>query len=245
MPDCTVCIVEDEEVLRDELAFQLRQLGFSVETFDSAPPFYRYLATRQQVIAVLDIGLPGEDGLSICEYLRSHDPHIGIVFMSARGLHSEQVAGLEAGADAYLVKPIDVEVLVLILHRLTQRIMAVNPCPALQLMHPAQPQTDAWVLNDRTSQLIAPNGLHLRLSLHEFRLVQLLLQNPGEICSHAALGHALGGPPETDRKHRIEVILSRLKARARRQIGMALPIHSERGYGYRMLPFHSVESVES
>ena len=75
-----VVIVEDEPVLREELAFQLGHLGFAVEAFESANQLYRHLATAHVPLVVLDIGLEGEDGLSVCQYLRSHDSRIGIVF---------------------------------------------------------------------------------------------------------------------------------------------------------------------
>ncbi len=116
-PDFTVSVVEDEPVLRQELAFQLGHLGFAVETFETAAAFYRYLAVRPRTIAVLDIGLPDEDGLSICHHLRQHDSQMGIVFVTARALRDDKLTGLNAGADAYLVKPIDVDELVLILSR--------------------------------------------------------------------------------------------------------------------------------
>lgn len=96
----TVAIVEDEPVLLSELAFQLERHGFAVATFQTAAEFYRHLAVRPVRIAVLDIGLDGEDGLSICRHLRAHDPHIGIVFTTARSLRDERLLGLEAGADA-------------------------------------------------------------------------------------------------------------------------------------------------
>ena len=119
--DFTVSLVEDEAVLRQEMAFQLGHNGFSVETFESASAFYRYLATRPRTIAVLDIGLSGEDGLSVCRYLRQHDDRMGIVFVTARSLREERLEGLASGADAYLVKPVDMDELMLILKRLATR----------------------------------------------------------------------------------------------------------------------------
>ncbi|NCC32579.1 MAG: response regulator, partial [Chloroflexia bacterium] len=103
----SVAIVEDEPVLREELAFQLEHLGFVVQAFDSVEACYRYLAVRPRTILVLDIGLEGEDGLSACQYLRANEMTIGIIFVTARSLQHERIAGLAAGADAYLIKPID------------------------------------------------------------------------------------------------------------------------------------------
>ena len=84
-PPFHVAIVDDEAILKEEMAFQLEHHGFSVNTFESAPGFYRFLATQPNTVAVLDIGLPGdESGLDICSYLRQNNPHMGIVFLTAQ-----------------------------------------------------------------------------------------------------------------------------------------------------------------
>lgn len=116
-----VAIVEDEPVLREELAFQLGHMGFVVSTFENANQVYRHLAVSSMPLVVLDIGLEGEDGLSVCQHLRAHNSRIGIVFVTARSLRDQRIEGLAAGADAYLVKPVDVDELALILRRLAER----------------------------------------------------------------------------------------------------------------------------
>ena len=233
MPDhsaaYTISIVEDEAILRDELAFQLECLGFAVAKFESAEPFYRYLAVRPQTVVVLDIGLTGEDGLSVCQYLRAHDVNIGIVFVTARSLRSERLKGLEIGADAYLVKPIDIEELVLILKRLGQRFSAA--ATSMPPAHCAQ-----WSLDAGSGLLIAPNQTWIRLSVREHQLLNALLQRPGELCSHAELALALRLLPEEYNRHRVEVIFSRLRERVYRSSGLQLPIQAERNGGYRILP---------
>ena len=104
-PSSIVAVVEDELILREEMAFQLQHMGFEVETFENAAQLYRRLAVVNFDSVILDIGLDGEDGLSICQYLREHDAHIGIVFATARGLREDRLLGLDNGADAYLIKP--------------------------------------------------------------------------------------------------------------------------------------------
>jgi DNA-binding response OmpR family regulator len=121
-PAFYVAIVEDEAILREEMVFQLEHHGFSVRSFESAPGFYRFLATAPNTVAVLDIGLPGEEsGLDICSYLRQNNPHMGIVFLTARGLREDRLTGLAKGADAYLTKPVDMPELLLVLKRLGER----------------------------------------------------------------------------------------------------------------------------
>lgn len=231
---CTIALVEDEAVLRHEMSFQLTQLGFHVEAFESAVGFYRFLAVNENVIAVLDIGLDGEDGLSICRYLRQHNQHIGIVLITARGLRHDRLDGLAAGADAYLVKPIDMDELVLILKRLGQRLQppAVATAGSEPTIGTGSARDSGWQLSPAGTTLLAPNGSHVVLVSNETQLLRCLVRRAPEVCSHAELGEALGVVPDELDKHRLEVIISRLRAKTLRQTGLRLPVQSSRGAGY-------------
>lgn len=226
--EITVSIVEDEAVLREEMAFQLAHLGFSVQAFENAEQFYRYLVGHPKTIAVLDIALAGEDGLSICRHLRSTNAVMGIVFVTARGLRDDRLVGLLAGADAYLTKPVDIDELALILRRLALRLEG-----ALDISQPAL-TASGWQMEADSSFVIAPNGVRVRLSVNEAQLLRRLLKQPGAICSHVELGMALGLTADEIDKHRIEVILSRLRSKAARSAGVPLAILSQRGIGYSL-----------
>lgn len=226
--DFTVSLVEDEAVLRQEMAFQLVHNGFSVETFESASAFYRYLATRPRTIAVLDIGLSGEDGLSVCRYLRQHDDRMGIVFVTARSLREERLEGLASGADAYLVKPVDMDELMLILKRLATRFAQDDASTATIKAAGA----GGWQLDPFNGFLLAPNQTRLRLSMNEQQVFKALLARVGEVCRTGELALAIGFNPDEVDKHRIEVIVSRLRSKVERECGLTLPVRSVRGQGY-------------
>lgn len=232
----TVCIVEDEPVLREEMAFQLRHAGFEVVTFESASQFYRYLAVNKCTVAVLDIALADEDGLSICRHLREHDSRMGIVFVTARSLREQRLEGLQAGADAYLLKPVDMEELILVLRRLGER---VTRSQALEREGAWSGQEEesfpaAWQLNTTLSRVVAPNGNAKRISHSELLLLSVLARKGGEAGSHTELASALSLHPDEFDKHRIEVIVSRLKTGVQRETGSTLPIRSIRGIGYAL-----------
>lgn len=229
--DFTVSVVEDEPVLRQEMVFQLGHHGFAVESFATAAQFYRYLAARPATIAVLDIGLRGEDGLSICQHLRQHDQNMGIVFVTARSLRADRLSGLTAGADAYLVKPVDMDELVLILKRLARRFAApLNATP----QKPARVVGSQWQFEPGGGFIVAPNGVRIRLSVSEGQLLRALVGKAGVACADAELAIALGLFPEEYDKHRTEVIVSRLRAKVERESGLSLPLHSVRGVGYSL-----------
>ena len=223
-------------ILREEMAFQLRHCGFAVEIFETAVQLYRYLAVHPRTIAVLDIGLAGEDGLSICQYLRSHDNRVGIVFVTARGLRDDRLTGFAAGADAYLVKPVDMDELVLILKRLEDRFQPpISTHGSSEATHSEAGQRGVWRLDSGGNFLIAPNGVQVRLATAEIQLLRALMARPDDVCTHVELGGALELHPHEFDKHRIEVILSRLRAKILRTTGMQPPLHSKRGVGYSWL----------
>ncbi len=229
-PSRIVAIVEDELILREEMAFQLQHMGFEVETFENAAQLYRRLAVVNFDSVILDIGLDGEDGLSICQYLREHNAHIGIVFATARGLREDRLLGLDNGADAYLIKPVDMDELVLILRRLEQR--ALPPLVVATAPKTGNAKVGAWCLDATTGFLTTPAGREIRLSLSELQLLGNLMKKPEETSVHNELSRALGMMPEEFNKHRIEVILSRLREKVRRETGANLPVFSKRGLGY-------------
>ncbi|MDD2774572.1 MAG: response regulator transcription factor [Gallionella sp.] len=227
----TVAIVEDELVLQQEMAFQLTQYGFVVSVFENANQLYRFLAVNPVAMVILDIGLPDEDGMTICRHLREHNSSMGIVFVTARGQRDDKLLGLEAGADAYLVKPIDIAELVLILKRHTKKHLNVGDATGIFI----RPPDFSWQLEPNAIYLLTPNKQRIKLTLNESQLLRVLLAKMDGICSHAELYASLGLQPEDLDKHRVEVIISRLSSKIENQCGLKLPIQSFRGVGYGLL----------
>ena len=231
-----IAIVEDEIILREELSFQLTHLGFTVETFENAAQLYRRLAVHQFAAVILDIGLSGEEGLPICAHLRAHDRQLGPVFATARAQRDDRLIGLHAGADAYLGKPVDVDELVLILKRLTEREKKAEPhSPSAPPNHTNPASSTGWQL-EGGDFLRTPEGQRVRLSFNELRLMRVFLTKAGEVAVAQELASALGLLPEEYDKHRLEVIISRLRDKVLRETGIPLPVHSRRGIGYLFSP---------
>lgn len=229
MPTYTLAIVEDEAVIRQEMAFQLQQFGFNVVGFESAAQLYRSLAVKPFDLVILDIGLPDEDGLEICKHLRSHNSTIGIVFVTARGQRDDKATGLAAGADAYLVKPIDMTELVQTLQQIAARL-AAQPVPP-----PIPPSQASWSLDANAIYLTTPNAQRIRLTLNESQLLRVLLTHINQPCQHVELFSAIGLHPDDLDKHRIEVIISRLIIKIKNQCGLRFPLRSFRGVGYGVM----------
>lgn len=229
----TVAVVEDESVLREELTFQLQHRGFNVVSFGDASGLYRHMATQPLAVAILDVGLPGEDGLSIGTLLRTHNPQIGIVYLTARSQREDKLAGWNAGADAFLIKPVDMDELDLLLRRLIARQIALAPAqaPHSHIKQAAQ-EHETWKLNNAKAMLVAPDGSRVKLTLTELQILTELVTKKGRPCKHAELARAIGLQPDEWDRHRLEVIVSRLRLKVERETGLEAPLRTLRGTGY-------------
>jgi len=218
-----IAIIEDNLGLQEELAFFLESKGFSVWAVSSAEAFWKRLHAAPVDIVLVDIGLPGEDGFSVLDYLRGLGPY-GLVVMSARGAQTDRARGLALGADAYLVKPVNFADLAIVLAQLWQRL-AQRDEPGETKKNAGSP---AWGLHD--SCLVAPQGQILSLTEQEGRLLETLMRYPNEVCDKTYLHEHLFGFHDEPDIHRIDVVLSRLRNKARK-MQFPLPIRVVFGKG--------------
>lgn len=222
-----VYVVEDDEDLCEEMVLALGELGFDASGFRDAGSFYRAFAVRPCHSAVIDIGLPGEDGLSIVSHLRAV-PGVRMVLVTARGQLKDRLDGLRRGADAYLVKPVHLDELAETLRALNRR---AGPGAAPAVPAPATPSTTLWRLAEGDWVLTDPAGRRMTLTSTERAFITRLFASPGSEVSRADLILALGGDSFDFSAHRVDAIAHRLRRKAQR-VGMTLPLHSVRGIGY-------------
>lgn len=233
-PLLRVHVIEDDDDLREEMVFALGELGFEAEGFAAAPAFYRRFALLPCDIAVVDIGLPGESGLSVVAHLRSLR-HIGVVLVTARGQLEDRLRGLREGADAYMVKPVHMEELAETLSALGRRLRnerampAERPTPAIAA--PELQGNRGWRLLEGDWILSDPKGQRMKLTTSERAFVACLFRHRGRAVSRDDLIRALGGDVFDFDGHRIDAIASRVRRKAEK-LGMQLPLHSVRGTGY-------------
>ncbi|MDT2021217.1 response regulator transcription factor [Methylocella sp. CPCC 101449] len=215
-----VYLVDDDRDFCEEMVFGLSRLGLNVQEFNNAAALYRAYAARPADIVILDIGLDGEDGLSIAAHLRASQP-VGIIMATARGSIDDRVNGLEKGADAYLVKPIDARELAATVRALNGRLNKHGvPPPPLQWAL----VEGGWVLTDGI-------GHRLRLTTSERSFLELLFKERGKTVERRAFVEAMGGNVYDFDYGQIDTIVSRLRRRAQKS-NMLLPLHSIRGIGF-------------
>lgn len=228
LPCLRIGLIEDNDDLRDELLFFLRHKEYSVWGAASAEAFWRELHRNPVDIVLVDLGLPGEDGFSVVHYLHNLASY-GVVVLTARGGEQERLRGLNLGADLFLVKPVNFARLDASLRALGLRLQrgAIGQEGSPVRMDDPLGQ---WRLGGDGLYVIGPQGQRLALSLQEFGLLKILMRSANQIFSKEALHDLLFQHADSLELHRIEVILSRLRRKAKDQ-GASLPIRSVFGKG--------------
>jgi len=224
-----VMVVEDDPDLCGSIARYLGLVGMSVRQAGSAADLDQELATFSPDLLVLDINLPGEDGFSIAARMRARS-RMGIIMLTARGQLDDRVLGLTAGADSYLVKPVQFRELEAVIHSLSRRLRATEPAAAEPAA--AAPPARAWSFDAGTWSLITPNGRAVPLTNAEYRVMQILAAEPGASVGRdeiaAALGKVVGGYDDRS----IDAVMARLRRKVQTATGEALPVRSVRSVGY-------------
>jgi len=218
-----VLVIEDEAALRRQISAALRERGFAVdETGDGTEAVF--LGNEYPVdVAVLDLGLPGRPGLEVLREWREAGRTFPVLILTARGRWQEKVAGLEAGADDYLVKPFRIEEVIARLRALVRRAAGWS-----RAVLEAGP-----VMVDTGSQTVSVEGVPVTLTAYEYRLLEYLALHAGEVVSKSRLTeHIYEEDAERDSN-----VLEVLVARARRKLDpdrSLHPIETLRGRGYRL-----------
>ena len=214
-------LVEDDPMIGDAIRVGLKREGFTVDWVRRAEAGGEALRTEPYELALLDLGLPGGDGLTLLKAIRGKGMSLPVLIITARDAVADRVAGLDAGGDDYLVKPFDLDELAARIRALLRR---KSGRPAPQLEH-------LGVVLDPAAHRVTSEGVEVALSPREFALLQLLLERPGAILSRAQIEERLYGWGEEIESNAVEVHIHGL----RRKLGAQL-ILTVRGVGYRLRP---------
>lgn len=216
-------LVEDDPMIGEALRAGLKRDGFTVDWVREARAAQAALRTAPLPfeLLLLDLGLPGGDGLELLKSERQRGLALPVLIITARDAVSDRVQGLDAGADDYLIKPFDLDELGARIRALLRRRGAR---PAVLLEH-------LGVRLDPASHEVTRDGAAVALSPREFALLQLLLERPGTILSRAQLEERLYGWGEEVESNAVEVHIHGL----RKKLGADF-ILNVRGVGYRVRP---------
>ncbi|MFZ1574933.1 MAG: response regulator [Chromatiaceae bacterium] len=231
-----ILVVDDDPALRDLLAEYLTVNGLTVETVCDGATMRRACVQEMPDAIVLDLMLPGEDGLSLVRELRTHS-RVPILMLSARGEEIDRVVGLEVGADDYLAKPFSPRELLARLHALVRR---ARPAPSsadspTTIGSAEQRQFGPFVV-DLAARRLLRNGKEEHLTGAEFDLLRLLVERPNRVLSRDNLVDLLKGFDRDPFDRSIDIRVTRLRRKIEANPSAPAYIRTVRGQGYLFNP---------
>ncbi|HXF65583.1 MAG TPA: two-component system response regulator OmpR [Burkholderiales bacterium] len=233
-PKTRILVVDDDARLRELLNRYLSEQGYAVRTVQNAIEMNRQLARERYDLMILDLMLPGEDGLSICRRLRGGGEKLPIIMLTAKGDDVDRIVGLELGADDYLPKPFNPR-------ELLARIQAVlrrRPPPA----PPGAPSPEQQVVEfgpfrlDLATRTLTRDGDDVPLTTGEFALLKVLVQHPRTPLSRDKLMELARGREFGAFDRSIDVQVSRLRKLIEPDPARPVYIQTVWGFGYVFVP---------
>lgn len=218
--------IEDEESIRDLMIYTLNGAGFDAKGFSDGKGFFEALQQERPRLILLDIMLPGEDGISILKRLRSKEETAGIPVMmaTAKGTEYDKVMGLDLGADDYLVKPFGMMEMVSRIRAVLRRTEAGYKDKGKIL------QMGALELNPET-YAVSADGERVQLTLKEHKLLRILMENPKRVFTRDQLLESVWGIEYAGETRTVDVHVATLRTKLG-QCGSY--IETVRGVGYRI-----------
>jgi two-component system KDP operon response regulator KdpE len=220
-------MVEDDPNIVDLIRANLSVRGFDTVVSQDGVRAVRLLETEQPDIVLLDLMLPGADGMELCRQIRERSP-VGIIVVSARGGEHDKVTALNMGADDYLTKPFGIEELLARITATLRRTRSTAPHADTPTVH-----TIGEVEVDLTAQRVVRGGVPVHLTPTEFALLRELVTNPGKLLTHAQLLRRVWGPGYETETEYVRVYVRRLRAKLEPPDGPPLILTEPRA-GYRL-----------
>jgi DNA-binding response OmpR family regulator len=234
-----VLVVDDDPDVRDLLEDYLAEQGCEVLSAASALSAREHLASRTPTIVLLDVGLPGEDGLSLARHIRER-LDIGIIMVSGAGETVDRIVGLEVGADDYIAKPFDLRELKARLKSVLRRYQRTNQTEAAA--GPEVPEqtrrivVGACTLDLDSRQLFDPQGQEITLTRMEFELLEVLVQRPNRPLTRDQLLNLTQNRDWDPFDRSVDIRIARLRRKIEPDSDKPQCIRTVRGLGYMYVP---------
>ena len=229
-----ILVVDDDQRLRDLLKRYLSEQGFNVKAVENAAAMDKVLAHERYDLMVLDLMLPGEDGLSICRRLRGSANELPIIMLTAKGDDIDRIVGLEMGADDYLPKPFNPRELVARIHAVMRRHSAPPP-PGAPADSEESVSFGAVHLNLATRELSRGESL-TQLTTGEFAVLKVLVKHPRQPLSRDKLMELARGREYDVFDRAIDVQISRLRKLVEEDPSRPRYLQTVWGFGYVFVP---------
>lgn len=229
-----ILIVDDHHEIRDLVSRALIKEGFRASAAADGRAMRKILADGRIDLILLDLMLPGEDGLSLCRSLRA-ESNIPIIMLTAKGEEVDRVIGLEMGADDYLPKPFGSRELVARIRAVLRRSQETSAAARLT-RRPTQYRFDGWQFDTGARQLLRDDGVALPLSTGEFDLLITLVERPQRVLSRDQLLDLTRGRAANALDRSIDTQVSRLRRKLEKDPSDPKIIKTVWGGGYMFTP---------
>jgi len=226
-----ILVVDDEPAICDLVKNYLTLEGFQVSTAENGEAMRRVMALAQVDLVILDLMLPGEDGLSLTRYLRDHSD-VAIIILTGKGETVDRVVGLELGADDYLAKPFDLRELLARVRSVLRRAGARRK----QATEETVVRFAGWKLDFSTRRLLSPNNVETPLTTGEFDLLAVFVTHPNRVLSRDELLDLTRGRAAGPFDRAIDVQVGRLRQKIEPDAQHPTLIKTVRAAGYLFTP---------
>ena len=231
----TILVIEDDADIRKLVELHLRDSGYEVSVETTGGDGLSHALSRSMDLVLLDLMLPGVDGLEICRRLRAEKPHVPILMLTARSTELDRVLGLELGADDYLTKPFSVRELLARIKAIFRRIETIETEPPAANVEIGQLTIDA----DRRQVTI--EGTPIALTAREFDLLSFFAKHPGRVFTRGQLLDRVWGYAHEGYEHTVNTHINRLRRKLEDDPSHPRYILTVWGVGYR---FSAAEEIE-
>jgi len=218
-----VLLVEDDKDLRDSVVEWLELNGMQVTAVGNAAEFYQNLLKTPFQVAVIDVGLPDQEGYVLAEYTRANTG-MAVIMLTARSGIDDKLKGYQAGADLYLVKPVDCRELAAVIRSMAARAQAT---PA-EIPEPS----GHWVISATQWELRCDSELPITLSQKELQFLELLAVKPGLAVPKRTILNRLYQRDDYHSSRSLDSLVRRLRAKISSRIGIDLPVRTVHSVGY-------------
>jgi two-component system KDP operon response regulator KdpE len=222
-----VLVVDDEAPIRRALAANLKARGYDVDVAETGEQALDLAARHHPDVVVLDLGLPGMDGLEVIDGLRGWS-HVPIVVLSARGSERDKVAALDAGADDYVSKPFGMDELFARLRAAVRRSTPADEAPVVTTEH--------FTVDLANKRVVDREEEPVRLTPTEWHLLEVLVRHPGKLVTQRQLLQDVWGPAYGDESNYLRVHMAHLRRKLEPDRSRPRYLITEPGMGYRFVP---------
>jgi two-component system, OmpR family, response regulator len=227
----SILVVDDDQRLCDLLRRYLRGEGYRVITALNGEQMRRHIEQEIPDLVLLDLILPGEDGLLLAKELRIHK-ELGIIILTAKGETVDRIVGLEVGADDYISKPFDNRELLARIRSVLRRLSLTSGISEMQKSTKSVAYFSDWTLELTSHELVSPAGEHVHLTSNEFKLLSIFIKSNNRVLNRDQLLELLAEREWNPDDRSVDVLVGKLRKKIEQDQLNPVLIKTIRGTGY-------------